>query len=294
MTDIIGITTFIRTVELGSQAGAAEELGMTRVAVGRRIRSLEQSLGVQLLQRTTRRQTLTEAGSIFYEQARPALLKLREAGEMVSELRSGMQGTIRINAPISFATRSLGPILTQFSALHPRVLLELVLDDREVDLIGGGFDLVLRIGNMRDSSLISRRLALFPTRICASPAYVDKYGIPEGPEALRRHNCLRYTYSKQTRGWDILDESGKPLTVPVTGNMTANNGDILLSAALCGQGIILQPSFIVDPHIATGQLVELLPGRAVRSLELHALFPPSRLMPGKLRRLIEFLTLKLA
>lgn len=238
MENLAGILAFVRSVELGSQTAAAQDLGLSRMAVSRQIQSLEQRLGVQLLQRTTRRQVLTEAGGVYFNEVRPALEKLREAGQMASEARGGLHGLIRINAPVSFATRSLAPVLARFCALYPEIRLEVDLDDRHVDLIGGGYDLILRIGQTRDSSLISRRLATFCSRICASPAYLERRGTPKTIADLAAHDCLRYANGLQARGWELANEEGEIILAPVGGSLMSNNGDFLFSAALAGQGII--------------------------------------------------------
>ncbi|MBE9603948.1 LysR family transcriptional regulator [Acetobacteraceae bacterium H6797] len=289
MDRLSGLAAFIRTVELGSQAAAAKALGLSRVAIGRQIQGLEQQLGVRLLQRTTRSQTLTEAGTAFFERARPALDQLQEAAEQAAEFRTSLRGSLRINAPISFAAHSLAPVLAGFSARYPELEIELTLNDRAVDLIGEGYDLALRVGEVKDINLASRKLAQFPVIPCAAPSYLARHGTPLEPADLLAHNCLRYLLSSQSQGWLLVAADGTRHTIPVRGNMAANNGDTLMAAALAGQGIILQPSFIVGEALRDGRLVQLFPGWQNRHLVLHAVFPATRMMPIKLRRLVDFL-----
>ncbi|MBR0669212.1 LysR family transcriptional regulator [Roseomonas hellenica] len=286
---LAGLTAFIRTVELGSQAAAAAALGLSRMAVGRQIQGLEHRLGVRLLQRTTRRQVLTEAGTAFFEQARAALQHLQEAAEQATAFRTSLRGSLRMSAPVSFSVRCLAPLLARFSALHPELQVELVLNDRRVDLIEEGFDLALRIGPLADSSLVSRRLTRFPVIPCAAPAYLARHGTPGEPADLLAHNCLRYAHAGRVQRWLLPDTDGQHQEVPVRGNLVSNNGDALLAAALAGQGIILQPSFIVEEALRDGRLMALFPGRAPRRIDLYALFPASRMMPTKLRRWLDFL-----
>ncbi len=290
MERLTGLTAFIRTVELGSQAAAAKALGLSRVAIGRHIQGLEQRLGVRLLQRTTRSQTLTEAGTAFFERARLALDQLQDAADQAAEFRTSLRGSLKINAPVSFTMHSLAPVLARFSDRYPDLEVELTLNDRQVDLIGEGYDLALRIGEVTDPNLASRKLARFPIIPCASPAYLERHGTPREPADLLGHNCLRYLFSSQSQGWTLIAADGARQTVPVRGNLAANNGDALMAAALADQGIILQPSFIVCEALRDGRLVQVLPGWELRHLTLHAVFPATRMMPTKLRRLLDFLT----
>lgn len=289
MEHLAGTTAFIRTVELGSQAAAAAALGLSRMAVGRQIQGLEQRLGVRLLQRTTRRQVLTEAGTAFFEQARQAMQLLQQAAEEASEFQSSLRGTLRISAPLSFSLRSFCPVLARFSEAYPALQVDLMLSDRQVDLVEDGFDLALRIGQFTDSSLASRRLARFAVLACAAPAYLARHGAPRLPEDLLAHNCLRYSRSAQMKGWQLPRPDGTTAVVPVRGNFDCNNGDALLGAAIAGQGIILQPAFIVEDALRDGRLVRLLADHPTRFIELHAVFPATRMMPVKLRRLLDFL-----
>jgi len=289
MERLAGLSAFIRTVELGSQAAAAKALGLSRVAIGRQIQGLEQRLGVRLLQRTTRRQTLTEAGTAFFDRARVALDQLQEAADQAAEYRTSLRGSLKINAPVSFTAHSLAPVLARFSAQYPELAIELTLNDRQVDLIGEGYDLALRIGEVTDASLASRRLAAFPILACAAPAYLARHGTPEQPSDLLGHNCLRYLFSSQDDGWLLVAADGSRQMVTVRGNLAASNGDALMAAAIAGQGIILQPSFIVAEALRDGRLVPVLPAWGHRRLTLQAVFPATRMMPTRLRRMLDFL-----
>lgn len=289
MERLAGLHAFIRTVELGSQAAAAEAMGLSRMAIGRQIQGLEHRLGVRLLQRTTRRQTLTEAGATFFEQARLAVQQLQQAADQATEMQTSLRGRIRVSAPVSFTVRDFAAKLSRFSALHPGLAVDLVVSDRQVDLLEEGFDLALRIGNLPDSSLMSRQLARFPVIPCAAPAYLARHGTPRLAQDLLAHNCLRYSRSSQMQGWILGTADGGWQRVPVTGNLDCDNGDALMAAALAGQGVILQPSFIVEEALREGRLVRLLPNLPLRWMDLHALFPAAPMLPAKLRHLVAFL-----
>ncbi|EIG59145.1 DNA-binding transcriptional LysR family regulator [Bradyrhizobium sp. JR1.5] len=289
MDRLTELEAFIRTVDLGSQAAAAAALGLSRMAVGRQIQALERRLGVRLLQRTTRRQALTEAGAAFYELTREPLRQLHDASDRASESRTSLHGRLRLSAPVSFGVRYLPSVLSRFSEQHPGVEIDLVLNDRIVDLVEEGFDLTLRIGRLADSSLMSRRLALCRRAICASPAYLARHGIPKHPADLLAHNCLRYTQAGQSQSWAMTAPDGTKEVVTVGGNLAANNGTALMMAALAGEGIILQPLFIVDEALRDGRLVQLLSTYRLGELELHAVFPAARYMPVKLRRFVDHL-----
>ena len=282
------LQAFVRTAERGSQSAAGRELGITPAMVGRTLRALEDRLGVRLLHRTTTRQSLTPAGAAFHAGATAVLDALDAAERTASELHAEPHGTLRVNAPMSFGVRHLAAALAAFGAVHPRVRVELVLNDRVVDLVEEGYDVAVRIGTLRDSTLVARRLAPCRMVVCASPDYLRRRGAPAVPDDLRGHDCLLYAYSPGTT-WTLGGQG-----VPVSGPLVANNGDALLEAALAGQGVILQPSFIVGDALRGGGLVPLLPDWPVRDLHVHAVYPAARNLSPKVRAFVDFVAARFA
>lgn len=283
------LAAFVRTVDRGSQAAAARELDVTPAMVGRYIRALEDRLGARLLHRTTVAQSLTEAGAAFHAQASTILEQLDAAENAAADRQTAPSGVLRVNAPMVFGVRTLAAAVAGFGALHPTVRVELVLNDRVVDLVEEGYDLAVRIGQLPDSSLIARRLAPCRMVVCAAPSYLARRGHPDSPDALRGHNCLLYSYAAQGGIWRFAGPAGVAAEVAVAGNLVANNGDALLNAALEGAGIILQPSFIVGDAVRQGRLAPLLPGWRVPDLAVHAVYPSGRHLPPKVRRFVAYL-----
>jgi DNA-binding transcriptional LysR family regulator len=279
------LAAFVQTVERGSQSAAAQALGITPAMVGRYIQALESRIGTRLLNRTTQKQSLTETGQVFYQRVTVILDQLEDAEREASEQAPEPSGLLRVGGPMTFGWRHLAPAVNAFCETNPKLRIELILNDRFVDLIDGGYDVAVRIGALKDSSLIVRRLASCPMLICAAPAYVARHGAPQQPEDLREHCCLLYSYDHSGDHWSF--ENGHE--VQVSGNLTANNGDALLVAALAGQGIILQPGFIVGEALREGRLIRLLPDHPIRSIDMHAVFPSARHLSLKVRRFVDFL-----
>jgi|HubBroStandDraft_1064217.scaffolds.fasta_scaffold00055_70 DNA-binding transcriptional LysR family regulator len=279
---------FVRTAEFQSFTAAARRLGLSKSMVSQRVADLELRLGVRLLNRTTRRLSLTEAGQGFLEGCARALREVEEAEEAASRHGSALRGTLRLAAPSSFALLHLRPALLDFMTAHPQLDIDLDMDDRIVDLIQGGFDMAVRIGRLPDSSLIARRLA--PSRIiaCASPAYLAERGRPEHPAQLSSHECLRYAGTTRGDHWSFRID-GQWVAIAVAGRLQANNGDILLSAAIAGHGIALLPSFIVGAALERGELCCLLSGFPAADGAIHAVYPPARLVPQRVRAFTDFL-----
>ena len=283
---------FLRTAEALSFTAAAGRLGLSKSMVSQRVADLETRLGVRLLNRTTRRLSLTEAGQAFLDGSRHALRAVDEAEEAASRLGSALSGTLRIAAPLSFALLHLRPALIEFMAAHRQLEFYLDMDDRVVDLVQGGYDMALRIGRLPDSSLIARRLAPSRTIVCASPAYLAERGRPEHPSSLSDHDCLLYAGTARSDYWSFRIE-GQWLAVPVRGRLQANNGDMLLAAALAGQGVALLPSFITGAALERGELMALLPGFPTPDGAIHAVYPPARQVPQRVREFTDFLALRI-
>ena len=280
---------FLQVAETQSVTGAARKLSLAPSAVSRRLRDLESRLGVQLLVRTTRRMSLTAAGETFYARARDILSDLDAAEAEVSDERDGLTGQIRLAAPLSFGLAHLSPILTAFMAEHPGLRVDLDLSDRQVDLVGEGFDLAVRIGRLSDSSLIARRLMDMPMHVCAAPAFLRRHGVPEHPDALRTLPALCYAGSGRGDIWRYRAPDGTEGSVQVTQRLRVNNGEMARDAAEAGLGVALEPAFIVREALAEGRLVRLLEGHTWPGVAVHVVYPETRHLPARSRAFIDFL-----
>ena len=280
---------FAVTAERLNFAAAARDLKLTRAMVSKHIADLEDRLGVRLFHRTTRRANLTEAGRALAARAGPLIDTLNETENAVRDLHTVLRGRLRVNAPVSFGALFVAPLIARFLGEHPGVEIDLTLNDRAVDLVEEGYDVVVRIGVPADSSLIVRRLAPARLVIVGSPDYLKRIGLPKAPADLKRHNCLGYAYWSLRDEWQLTAPDGKPERVKVKGSLVANNGDALRAAALAGVGLILQPTFSVCDDIRGGRLVPVLTNYALRELTVHALYAPGAAPNAKLRAFIDLL-----
>jgi DNA-binding transcriptional LysR family regulator len=287
---LTSIRVFIQAVAQGSLSAAGRVLAMSPAMATKHVDALEARLGIKLLHRTTRQLTLTDSGTEYLEACQRILQELDEAEAEVSAQRVEAIGRLRINMPLSFGTRFIAPLLPAFSRRYPLVELELGLSDSQQDLIQEGWDLIIRVGHLADSSLKARRLGECPMHVCASPEYLSRHGTPRRVADLSGHNCLSYTRSPlQDKGTWTFGHEGD-VQVSVKGNLKADNGDALLTAALEGQGVIYQPNFIVSDALARNTLVALeLDHPPVDLGGLHVLFPPDRRLPAKVRAMIDYL-----
>ena len=287
------LQTFVRIVEAGSITAAAEQLDIAKSAVSRRLSELEQRLGVQLLNRTTRSIAITESGRSLYERSLRILEDIEEAELSVSRRHCELAGRLRIAAPLSFGVRHLAPAVDAFAHHHPAVEFDLDLNDRRVDLLDEGFDLAIRIADLEDSSLIARRIAVTTHVVCASPAYLERHGRPEHPDDLKQHRCLVYGNAPAPGTWRYrIGETWKKVQVPVA--LRATSGDFLAELASAGQGIVLEPDFIVYRELEQGRLVPLLRRYTWPSLGIYALYPPTRFLSRRVRDFIDFLSQRFA
>jgi DNA-binding transcriptional LysR family regulator len=289
MDRFTGLSVFVASVEQGSLAAAARSLGMTPAMAGKYLAAIEASLGVRLMQRTTRKLHLTEAGQDYYQRSRHILESLDEADRAASERQDEPRGNLRIAAPTSFGTLHLGKPVADFIRRYPRVKVEMCLEDRFVDLIAGGFDLAIRIGNLPDSSLIARRLARSRMVACAAPAYLAEKGRPSSPASLPEFDLLAFSRATSDGDWSFTDSSGRPHKVAGPVRVMADNVEMLLAASLAGAGIVYGPSFILGEHVARGTLEQVLPDYATGSLGIYAVYPSARQVSIKLRRFIDLL-----
>ncbi|WP_312717291.1 LysR family transcriptional regulator, partial [Stutzerimonas nitrititolerans] len=278
---ITGMRIFVRAVSAGSLSAAGRHLGISPAMATKHVDALEAHLGVKLLHRTTRRLSLTEAGSDYLEACLRILPEIEEAEASAASQRVEARGLLRMNVPLTFGSRYIAPLVPAFSQRHPAVRVELGLNDSQVDLIDGGWDMAVRIGRLADSTLQARRLADCPLVVCAAPAYLDERGVPRKVADLAQHNCLSYTLS-QSKDWAFGRDGNARVTV--SGDLLANNGSALVAAAVGGQGIIYQPQFIVAGALRRGELVVLeLDKPAMDVGGIHLLYPPDRRPPAKVR-----------
>jgi DNA-binding transcriptional LysR family regulator len=291
---VTGMQVFVRVAALGSFSAAARALHLSQTMVTKHVAALENRLGVKLLHRSTRRLVLTEGGRSYLAACERILAEIEEAEASASLDRIEPRGTLRLNVPLTFGLRQIVPALTAFSRLHPAVSVDLGLADRYVDLIEEGWDLAIRVGRLKDSGLVARRLAPCRTIVCAAPSYLEARGAPRTLNDLSGHNCLGYTLPSAIGAGRWAFGAEGDLVVPVEGNLRANNGDALLAAALAGQGLIYQPTFIVGDSLRDGSLLRVLSGHPTLELGVHAVLPSGRQAPAKVRAFVEFLAERFA
>ena len=281
------IPVFVAVVENGGFSAAARTLGISKSAVSKRINQLEAHLGVRLLHRTTRKLSLTEAGERYFEHAAQALTAAGQAEDAVTELQGEPQGNLKISSPMSFGRLHVAPLIPKLLQRHPKLQIDLVMDDRKVDLVAGGFDVGIRAGNLPASTLIARKLAPLRQVLCASPDYIDHYGRPGTPAELTSHNCVLYSYSSDANEWTLFGESG-PENVTVSGSYHVNNSEALLEALREGVGIGRLPTFVAGPDLKTGRLVQLFESYRIPEFTIYAVFPERQYLPAKVRAFLDF------
>jgi DNA-binding transcriptional LysR family regulator len=263
--------------------------GSSPANVTRYVNELEESLGARLLNRTSRRLSLTETGKTLYDKALSILEDVAEAEAIASSAALQPRGRLRVNAPLSFGILHLAPLWPRFMTRYPDIELDISLVDRVVDLVEEGYDLAVRISRGGSPALVSRKLATARHLICASPDYVARHGAPESPEDLNRHACIAYTYSDSADEWRLLDDAGKVHSVAVPNIMQTNNGDTARAAALAGLGIIRQPTFLIGEDLRQGRLVPLLTGYRMSEIDVLAVYPSRRHLSAKVRVMVDFL-----
>jgi DNA-binding transcriptional LysR family regulator len=287
MDRFVALSTFARVVEAGSFAHAAERLGVSVSAVSRHVADLEAHLGVRLLNRTTRRLSLTESGRAFHERAVQLLADLEEAAAEVGEAVEP-RGTLRLTCGVTFGVRHLVDVVTDFHARHPDVRFDVELSDRIVDLVDEGIDLAIRIGAVRGGSLIARPIGSTTLVCCASPDYLARHPPPASPADLLTHACLTYAYAPERNIWRFRDAAGREHAVTVSGPVHANNAEILNGLAARGMGVLMEPDFVVAPYVRAGTLVTLLDGYAAAAIPIHAVYPSRRHLSAKVRTFVDF------
>lgn len=283
--DFIALRSFVAVVEVGSFKGAAEFLQVSTAAISRRISGLESTMGVKLLNRTTRQIDLTEAGRQFYQDVTEIFVSLDQAWEKVQLGTATIKGTLRIAAPLSFGMSKLSPALPNFMRRYPEIEVQLQLSDGMTDLVADGIDVAIRIGKLQDSSLVATHISDIERVFCASAAYLQRFSEPQSLLDLSTHNWLQYSLGSVKEQWRIV--GNRPLVL--SGSLTSNNGDVLKDAIVQGIGISLLPKFIVEQALATGDLQEILMDYKPAPLGLYALRPSRLYTPGKVKVLIDYL-----
>ncbi|WDS35984.1 LysR family transcriptional regulator [Pseudoxanthomonas sp.] len=287
MDRLTSLAVFVKAVDLGSFSAAGDALNMSSQLVGKHVQSLETRLGVRLISRTTRRQSVTDFGRAFYEHARIILAELDAAENLAAETRSVPSGKLRINAPVNFGMRTLALKLPEYLKLYPKVEVELTLTNRAVDLVDEGYDVAFRFGKLSDSSLIARQLAPFELVLCATPAYLASHAPIHSPLDLQQHDCLGFTHNELRTHWSFDGPEGR-VTVPVCSRLMVDHGEPLLFAGLSGLGVLLQPLELVRDALADGRLQPIIPEYKVPTRPLHVLYAPDRRVTPKLRSFLDF------
>jgi DNA-binding transcriptional LysR family regulator len=276
------LEAFVAVVDFRGFSNAGEKLGIAKSMVSRRVSELEKRLGVQLLQRTTRRQSLTEAGREFHQRALQILADLNEAEQVVADTQCRISGKIRLALPLGLGTSQLAEPISQFMDDNPEIEIEIDLNDRQIDLIEENIDLAIRVGDLEDSSLIARKLASVHFAICASPAYLARFGEPQHPAELSAHEVLVYSNVAVGRQW-FYQQDGKRVSPRMKYRLSANNGEFLAAVAKRGQGIVSGPLALLQDLIERGELVQILSGFSKQVTGMYAVYPPGRLVSQRAR-----------
>ena len=288
------IRVFMRVVEHGSLSAAGRQMRLSPAVVSHRMQTLEQHLGVRLLNRTTRRVQPTEEGQAYYNACQDVIEALTYAESVVADVGGKPRGTLRVTAPLGLGRRVLGPLVPAFHELHPEITVQLRLSDHVLDLLTESVDVGIRMATLPDSSLIARKFMECERLLCAAPSYLERHGTPETPEDLLAHQCLllRFPGSQQYR-WTLPSKQG-PVTVPVTGDFDADDGEVLTRWALAGHGIMLKSLWQVADHLRAGRLVPVLLDHAPEPVDLSVLYPHRRLVSAKVKTFADFAVERLA
>jgi DNA-binding transcriptional LysR family regulator len=282
---------FAKVVESSSFVGAAARLDISASMVTLHVKELEERLGVRLLNRTTRKVSLTETGRAYYERCKRLLADLEETEQAVSDMHAAPRGELHVNATPTFGILQLAPAMADFTTRFPAISVELMLSERKVDLIEDGFDVAVRVGELPDSSLIARQLAPCRMVVCGAPSYFETHGKPRTPDDLTNHNCLTVagTGSPYYRAWHLMAADGTALNISPLGNLRTNSGAVLIVAAIAGHGLAYLPTYLVGDALQSGRLVTVLDDYMTPPLPLRALYPHNRYLSCKVRAFVDFL-----
>ena len=294
MDRFAAITAFTRVVEAGSFARAADRMGVSVSAVSRQVAELEAHLDVRLLNRTTRRLSLTESGQAFFDRSVQLLADLEEAEIAVTSASVVPRGTLRLTCSATFGSRHLAPAIAAFAARHPQMRFDVELSERFVDLVDEGYDLAVRIGAAGGQNVVARRVGATRVLCCASPGYLERHGEPREPEELAQHQCLRYEYLPTRDVWTFRDPKGGERSVRIAGPVHSNNGRILVGLAAQGLGISREPDFISAPELRAGHLRPILQAFETPPLPIYVVYPSRRHLSAKVRAFADFLAERFA
>ncbi|MDR5762765.1 LysR family transcriptional regulator [Caballeronia sp. LZ035] len=289
MDRLMSLGVFVAAVEEGSFAAAARRFGLSAAMAGKHVSAIEAELNARLLQRTTRRLSLTDIGQTYYERARRILEAYDEANREASDAQDTARGVLRVAAPVSFGALHLGGVLARFLETHSHVSVEVQLSDRYIDLIEAGVDVAIRIGRLQDPQLVTRKLASCRMVVCASPAWLEQHGTPRHPDDLRQAPRLAFSEAVSANDWTLLDADRRAHVIDGPCRMAANDMQMLLAAALAGAGIAYGPAFVFGDAIARGDLIALLPDYHATDLAIQAVYPSARRIPVKVRRFVDCL-----
>lgn len=291
MSYLESIKVFVRVVDLGSITSGGRDLRLTPAVASKRIKQLEVRLGTRLLNRTTRKLAPTEAGRLFYDQARGVIVALEAAEASVAGVAGRPRGTVRVCAPLGVGRRLIAPLVPQFCDIFPEVDVRLRLSDRQVDLFEEELDVAFFLGAPRDSNLKLRKIADCPRALCAAPDYLQRYGTPQAPHDLldRGHNCLLLRFPRSPEYFWVLETPQGPQKLEVGGRYDADAGEVLLGWALDGRGIVNKPRFEVAGFLETGALVEVLPDTPPQTSVFGCLYPHRKLQDPKVQRFLDFM-----
>jgi DNA-binding transcriptional LysR family regulator len=281
------LAAFVAVAETGSFTDASKKLARDASVISRRVSQLEQQLGVRLLSRTTRRVALTEVGALYYHRVQGLLDELAIASREASEVAASPQGLLRVSVPVTFGRQWVAPLLPDFLARHPQIRIDARFSDRLVDVVADGFDVAIRVGVLRDSTLTARKIASYRSLLVAAPSYLARHGKPKNPAELAQHACLGFSGHADWPDW-LMMKDGKRKTVRPTGPLVADNSEVVLMATVEGAGITFTPDWLAGPEIRAGRLVEVLPGWGGKAEGgVYAILPPGRLIPTKTRLFVE-------
>jgi DNA-binding transcriptional LysR family regulator len=289
MDRLAAMQAFVHVVEAGSFVRAADRLGTSTSSASRLVADLEAHLGARLLNRTTRKLSLTETGQAYYERCVQLLGDVEEAETAAGAAAAAPSGRLKLTCPYNLLAQPIAPAIAEFNRRHPPVSFDVTVADRVIDLVDEGFDLAVRIGAPGGGQLVARRLGATQLLACAAPSYLQRHGTPRQPADLARHRALTYAYVASPFQWRLVDAEGRPQEVRVGGPLHANSGELLVAAAVAGMGIVFEPDFVVAPFLARGELRRVLPEFAGPRLEVWAVYPSRRHLSAKVRLFVDYL-----
>lgn len=293
MESLSDITVFVQVVDSGSFTATAERLGLSKSVVSKYVTRLENQLRARLLNRTTRRLSLTEVGRVFYARSLRGLQEIEDAKAEVSRLQGEPRGTLRLNAPMSFGVLHIAPAIPDFLSQYPDLSVDMNLDDRIVDVVKEGFDVSVRISELPDSSLVARRVGPCRHAVVAAPSYLERFGTPRTPSDLRDHNIITYRYQQSAGEWHFRSPDDKPVSVPVSGPVQMNNSLAIREALLGGVGITRTPTFVVGRDIQEGRLIPILRDYRALEVSIYLVYPERRHLSPKVRAFVDFITARI-